>query len=249
MRRLALLLLLLLCPTLAHAAVVHVQHTGTDIGDSVNDLSVAFGSNVTAGNLIVVTATKFEGGNTFTSAFVTLSAGTATVGTVTMDCNHVSGSLQVAVWSMPVTGTGSATINLDQPSGSSSKILGIAEFSGTDVSGTRVNDCEVGAGTSTTPATASATGPALWVGALATDTSGAVTHTVGSGYSEIHEEEAGNLQMTGSHEYQISTGSDTADWTLGTSSAWAATVAVYKEAGGGGATCNNPILLLGAGCK
>jgi len=216
-------------------------------------VDVVFPGNVTSGNLVVFTAVSWrdDTNDPFLAGDATLKSGsTATLGTITLDKGGTYNYqdtywLAVAIWSAPVTGTGSCTITVaGVPAGGSITAV-VREYSGTDVGASRLEDSDYGTGDGTVPATPSVTsaGEALFFGAVSTSASGAQTHTPGADYTEVYEEENGSLYATGSVEDRIviSGTTDTADWIAPDTLAWAAAVAVYKVASDGGT--RNPVAM------
>lgn len=113
------------------AAPTRVQYYyAHDASGATATVSAAFGSNVTAGNVIVLSVQWTSATNTLTS--ITQSAGTATIGTVTIFANdfNVSSISAAEAW-IPVTGTGSLTL-LTTLSGNSLKNVIGWEVSGAD---------------------------------------------------------------------------------------------------------------------
>jgi len=108
-------------------AIARVQVTGNSANSSTTVVK-AFVSNVTAGNTIIVGVSSNV--NCPLASGVTKSGGTATIGTVTRDIYAaVSGSSpSCAIYSIPITGTGSCTITVTLSSGY--HVLAIAEYSG-----------------------------------------------------------------------------------------------------------------------
>jgi hypothetical protein len=226
-------------------AIVRVQQGGVT-ADNATSVARAYGSNVTADNLLIAVAFKYSPTtDAFAAGDLTKTAGTATIGTPTLDAsinfNHFEGNfLAVGIWSVPVTGTGSCTLTAGGGLAGSYWGFGTAERSGLDISATRVAATNTGTGATGAPATgnASSTANALFVGGLASNASTNTAHTQDAAFSLIFESEDGTAHMTGSSIDQISVGAltDAASWTAPTTVQWAAAVAVYKEAGTGGAT-------------
>lgn len=222
-------------------AITRVQSTKTAV-DGGTSVSVAFPSNVTAGNLIVVAvfrgSNQAQGSSPILATDCTKSAGTATIGTFVRDSFleqslGANGYSNVAVLSAEVTGTGSCTIQV--ANGPSSSYWGLmpVEYSNADTSGTRLADSTTGSGSSTTPLTTSGTsgGPGVFVGVMTTFQSGATTITPQAAFSQIQEEEDGTLHQVGASEDQIVTAdtTDAAEWTISPTGSWCAALAIYKE--------------------
>jgi hypothetical protein len=209
--------------------VAQITGNTTDAGSGTANFAA-----VTAGNLLVIFVAK-DASAAFAVGDISKSAGTATLGAFTLDSHaeRINGAENIAcaVYSAPITSSGSVTILF---SATHYYWVGLAEVAGCDVSVARVDGQNTGNGITGLPVTGSVTSTAgaIFCGALATYSSGALTHTPGTGYSQVYEEENGALHMTGSSETQIvaTSTSDTADWNApNMSAAWAACVAVYKD--------------------
>jgi hypothetical protein len=225
--------------------IAHIQHPAVAIGDNGATASQAFGSNVTAGSLIIVTAHKWAGAggsDPFIAADCSKASGTATIETVALDLNRNqtlnSQPYHTAVFSALVTGTGSLTM---QVAGSSDSYLMITmgEFSGSwdssrlETSAGTGDDTDNPTSASTGDATSA--GAALFIGNLGLDGSGTITIGVtGTGWNEIAESQEASSHITGSASYKIqsSGATDAATWSLsGTINGFNAIVVVFKEAG------------------
>lgn len=221
--------------------ITRVQAGGA-LGDNATSVSRAYDSNVTAGNMVVVTVAAWDNGGDpgdFTDGSCTKIAGTATLGTITKSVSRyyntsLSYHEMVGIWTAIVTGSGSLTMQVaGLPSGSYS-VIATMEYScssGWDAS--RLETSLSSDGTSEAPDTGNVTsaGQALFIGALAY-ASGATTITGDAAFSTIYESEDGANHETGSFlERIVSTGTtDSASWTAQTTLKWAAAVAVYKGA-------------------
>lgn len=230
-------------------AITAVQEPTVAVVDNATSATKAFASNVTSGNLILIGCSRYAaGGNTaFVAADCTKSAGTATIGTVTLDkqSNVASANpTQAGVWSVPVTGSGSLTIAVAGPAGSYFT-MAIGEYSGTDVSGSRIDGTPSSntATTGTNPVTSgttTSTGDALFFGVAATDyADNTYTPTPGNSFTNIGVEGDGSAHQTGIIARRIVTGAATTGLSeslagSGTLNGWAAVVVAYKVAGGGG---------------
>jgi hypothetical protein len=236
-------------------AITIIQETSTRF-DAATDFPRAFASNVAAGSLVVVmvwssSATAFVAGN------CTKSAGTATIGTVSLDKENDfdvgSGEIaNAAIWSCLVTGAGSLTMNVAVPDGSYGTIA-IGEYGGSwDAS--RLEDSQVGQSATDGASTAdtanmTSAGAALFVGAVAVMGSDvSTTCTANSPWTNIASENDNTAHQAGAaarNNYASGT-TDTAGWTINvsgvTNRGWTAVGAVYKEASGGGGTVNTQTL-------
>jgi len=221
-----------------------IQVTGNSTGSGTS-VSKAFTSNVAVGNLIVVCGMKFSPGadDPFVAGDCTKSAGTATLGTIALDktFSHSLGSdrLVSGVWSAVVTGAGTCTMQVGGALASSAINIGIQELHSDTSTTYTVEGTNTGEGASGNASTGTVTsaGAAAFIGA-STYSSGVITVTEGTGYSQIFEQQDGSSFVVCNSEYQlVTTGTtDNADWTAGTNTGWAAVLVVYKEGAAAAAT-------------
>jgi len=213
--------------------------------DSSASTSRAFGSNVTAGTLIVVVAGK-DSGSAFVAGDCTKSAGTATIGAISLDTElrfdiGAGEFISIGIWSCLVTGAGSCTM---QVAGAAGTFWGLAtdEYStdvGWDVSRVE-NTNSTGNATddaaSATSGNATSAGAALFMGGVDLNGSGAITLTPDGAFTQIFEQEDGSLHsMFSAIRRIVSTGTtDSADWAITAAHRGsAAALVAYKEIGGG----------------
>jgi hypothetical protein len=219
-------------------AAAYVQGTGLQSSGSVASLSKAFTSNVTAGNLIVVGGV----GNGETL----LTTGSATDGllnTYTRDINRADAGAQTtqcAIYSAPVTTGGACTVTLD-PTGSDFVDIAIAEFSGMDISGTRLDTSNFGDANGTNAATGNlVTSTTTAIVGILSHSDGTVTLTPGASFAEIFEDQDAT-DMPFNCEYRIAAaGTYTANWT-NSSVTYVCVAAAYKQ---GTATTSIPPSLI-----
>lgn len=125
----ALLFSLHLSTARADVALVGTQKTGATAAAS--SVTKAFAGNVTAGDLIVIGASGFAGGNN--ALVVSKSAGTATISAVSTALSsttvNFSQTVTNGIYYATVTGTGSLTMQAAK-TGASNSFITIAEFSG-----------------------------------------------------------------------------------------------------------------------
>ena len=217
----------------------------SDFAGTNTSISKSYTSNVTSGNLLVVVGLRASDSSTAWSAgSLTKSAGTATIGTISLDRVPTSINLEgtdimhIGIWSCLVTGSGSLTFQLSDSNGTyRGFVIGIDEYSsssGWDSSraesgnsgGTATNDQ-----TAPTSGNATSAGSAVFVGGMV-DFNGA-NQAIGqdAAFSVIFEEENGATSLHGSTIRRIVSGptTDSADWTIGTpNGGWMAAVQVYK---------------------
>lgn len=212
--------------------------------DEAANMDQAFGSNVTAGNLLVVLVNKLNvtgSSDPFLLADVSKLSGTATIGTIQMDVDREflydggSNYIAVAVYSALVTGTGSLTMRSVLGSSQYGNIS-VVEYDG-EWDASRVedtaedDDTNSGVNPPTTGDMTSA-GAALFVGALADVSTGGNDHVEDGAWSLIYEQNSTD-HMVGSFIDRIvgSTTTDAASWTApANDNPWVAVGVVYKEA-------------------
>lgn len=236
-----------------NVTISHVQSGGTNT-DSAQPGARTTAGNVTSGNLVVIVASRYSpSSDTFVAGDCTKTAGTSTIGTVSLDAQitlDTGGGIYalVGIWSAIVTGTGSLTMSV---AGSSTDYwnVSVMEFSATTgwdasrLDGTAVTNST--AANNSSPATSgnkSSTGGGVFVAGVGISGGSSITITEDAAYSLTFEEGNGAAHNIGSHIYQIVTGAttDNASWTISNpQDGWVAAQVVYKEVGGGlGATVN-----------
>lgn len=224
-------------------AISRVQFGGTQAADT-SSISIATGSNVTAGNLLIIYGMKYSpsDADVFVVGDLTKTAGTATLGTITLDVDDFSDNgtdgVMAAVYSVPITGSGSLTLQITSDSGS---YLAIAyeEVSGADTSGTRLEATNEATGNSGSPDSGNCTsaGGAIFCGCAATYAIASHTWTQDGAFTQIYEQETIDHVTAAAASRIVTTGTtDSASWTISTGYNWTAVCAVYKEATGGGGT-------------
>jgi hypothetical protein len=223
-------------------AISKVQSPAGTYTNGGSSVSLAFGSNVTSGNLVVACVSSIYAGSPSMTAADMSKSGTATLGTWVLDkTNNVLATYYWggAILSVPVTGTGSLTVIFTPASGFSYESIAIAEYSGTDVSGSRVDTTATGTGTSTSnvkTAQFTTSGATLIIGGLANDPNvSSDTITKGANYTLVTSvPNSGGIEV--GMEQWITAGTQTntvADWTLTQSIGWVVNAVSYKAASGG----------------
>jgi hypothetical protein len=202
----------------------------------------AFPSNVALGNLVVVMATRNNIGNTaFAAGDCTKSAGTATLGTITLvtDVNFDIGGGnidQVGIWVAKVTGAGSLTMAVNGTSVSAFMVMSTAEFASDLGWGPNIEASSTGTQASdgtTSWATGNMTSAAgaLFLGHVGGDGSSNISLAPGTGWTTIYNE-SDPVHTTGLSQYRI-TGvklSDAANGSIAnTNLGWLAVGAVINE--------------------
>lgn len=218
-----------------------ITAVGTQAGGSTVDNASAwtraFGSNVAAGNLVVVAVSKYDPGVSFTAGNCTKSAGTATIGTVTLDEVRQAGNIAAGVWSALVTGSGSLTMQVASTAGTYFS-AGSGEFAsdvGWDAG--RVEDHDTGAGTATQQVTGDMTsaGGGLFFGVTSLDAGGLdLGYTQQAAFTRIYlENDAGSHEPGAIMRRIVSSGTtDAVESSTDSSYPWVAAGVVYKEAAG-----------------
>lgn len=218
-------------------AIANVQiKSGT--ADDTTSIAITPDSNVTSGNLLVIYAMKYAPSATdnFVVGDLAKTAGTSTIGTITMDIetDYAPGwGGFAAVYSVPVTGTGTITLTLSSISGSWF-FVAVQEVSGADTSASRVAGTNSDGTDNTSPydsGTVALTGGGIFAGCIATLSNGNITFTQDAAFTLAAEQENGVDHMTGAAAYRIVTGSttDSATWTTTVNDPAAIVLAVYKE--------------------
>jgi hypothetical protein len=224
-----------------------VQERTTLLGGSnVSTLSIPFGSNVTAGNLCVVAFAHYcDPALTPLAAHLTKASGTATIGTIALDVQRVVTAPQdqfsVAIYSFPITGSGSLTMTWGTQSGSYptacygeyASTVGWSATAATRLEASNsvtANSAAVDSGNGTSA------GEALFFGVATDARPVSQTTTQDGAFTLLYENEDPTTYNTASFIRRIvSTGTtDSASWTISTPRPYAAALAVYKETGGGG---------------
>lgn len=227
---------------------------GGNNANSATSVTRNMGS-VTAGQLVVVTGTKYSPSlDAFVAGDCTQSAGTATLGTFTLDQTN-GGDMGAgtsfghsAVWSAVVTGSGTCTVQIAGAVAGSFLLIGAEAFTpdagrswGANRVGGRVNGALLATNATASSSTGNATSTeaAVFVAALHLDNTGATTITPDLAFTTIYENETGTDQ-NGSHIYQIvATGTtDAGDWTHGTTHNGAACSLVCYQQEVAGPTIN-----------
>lgn len=230
-------------------AAVAGQEGGAGNASGASSQAYTFAGNVTAGSLIVIGAHRYNSDNaqhTFVAGNCTKTAGTSTIDTPTLDRAQ---DLNIgviwysdAIFSALVTGSGSLTMTVAGGQAGSFWMVPGGEYTGSWDS-SRLEASNGGTAViGSTPAVSgngTSAGAGLFWGLLGSDGSSTVTITPEAAFTQVYEEQSASTKLIGGAERQIvAVGTtDQAEWTLsGIWTGWSALLAVYKEAGGGGAT-------------
>jgi hypothetical protein len=198
--------------------VARVQGSGASAnsGTSLATSSIT----VTAGNLLVIYGYKWT--NTTSAAYTagncTKTAGTATIGTITLDHSYntnsgSNGYHALGIWSIPITGSGTITVTIAETSNGGGLMVAWAEYSGVDVSASRVRTTGGGAYSSTNAVAPALSAFAPTAGDLVcvcmmNDCVSATASTAGTNYSLIYS--AINSSTGGAEDRVVAATSETA---------------------------------------
>jgi hypothetical protein len=233
-------------------AIALVQST-KKVVTGVNNTTLAYGSNVTAGNLLCNAQSQFQAGAaTITTPTDTLAH---TYAGMVAEQSLVAGTIKLRSFYVENASGGADTVTFDMSGASTGDItVVVAEFSGalTAAALDQTSSATDSSGSSTavnsgaTAAIAQAD-EMVW-GAMLHDSGSNLTITQGGGASLVQENEGGAANMPIATSYLIVAAIATysATWTISSGAQWAAHVATFKAAGGGGGT-NMPITLTGPG--
>jgi hypothetical protein len=229
-------------------AVTAVQRTGAK-GTTLPTISVAMSSNVTAGNVVIVggiCTIAFEDPDPFVSGDCTKIAGTATIGTITLravfEQDRGDGVLhELAIWEVPITGTGSLTMQITNDTTLNNAHIAAAEYTsdvGTITFVAGQTSSATGTGTAAASGTVTTTRNGIIFGVMAVDTAESTTLTPDAAFTTVFEEENGFDEHVGACADRVVTGSvaDSADWTLQQSHFWTALAAAFVEPADAGPT-------------
>ena len=198
--------------------------------------TVAFsfaGASVTSGNTVLCGVNAYNDGNslTFTAGMLTKTAGTSTVGTVALDQSSniaSAGQLGVALYSIPISGTGTITLTFNPSQSNEYWQIGCGEFTGLNAS--RLSTTSTTSGTSANHTTNSVT--TTDVGVMVYTATEIATGDFTRTYSNtlIYKLDTGNSTYSGIIQYKILNSSpNTLTDTTGTSSLpWKVAYALYK---------------------
>lgn len=204
---------------------------------SAATVAKAYGSNVTAGNLLVATFGWGNSGQTGTVAGSLNGAFTAIASSLATD----AGNFRAEVFYLVAGSSGAETITGTSSGNNTQRELVIYELAGASATG--IPDSQVGASGSTSNPTTSITIVAQpgWIISYAMATAG--TLTAGSGYTS-------DLAQNGDlaeHLAYSATGSTSVPYVDASVSHWVITAAAFLEATGGGAATVKQLAALGVG--
>lgn len=216
------------------------QGGGSDTASGGTFVDYVFPGNVSSGNLLVVGVAAFTGtnNNPCLLSMIAKQAGGATLGTWTMDSQILykpdgTNYIACAVYSVPVTGTGSLTVRFNHPQAAvDSVFIGCQELAGADLSATRQDGQNTGTGTTgNAPVTATFTTTTDgYILAVETDGRSSGTEVAGTNYALVFAED-NTLKLTGHVEDRLTTvalSNTTGTWPNTLNGGWCCAAAAYK---------------------
>lgn len=229
-------------------------------GNDTGAVDTAFTGDVVAGDLIIIIAWGRAGGGdvAYTAGMVTQAAGTATIGTVVLNAAAVSlepnaNSYPAAVWSVPVTATGTLTIRISHATwsaGSTRSYVALQEWSGMDISDTREADDAALTQSNVTSVSSGnvVTGAAgVIVGVFASGGDGAgMTITPDAAFTQIGELEQNDGGGSIIYQSVESDTTDAADWATSIGTYPAVVAVAFKEQAAGGPTVGEMMSAVGS---
>ncbi len=246
-----------LLPTNAALAASAAGLAGGNFGNNTTSVTRSMGS-VTAGQLVVVYGMKFSPtADAFVAGDVTKSAGTATIGTVSLDRTNggddgtATAYAYAGIWSAIVTGSGTLTMQVGGAAAGSYILIAAEAFNGSwDASRVEaVNGSLVTTNSTSSTSTGNVTsaGAAVMAAAIQLNTNAATTITPDAAFTTVYENETGT-DDNGSAIYRIvgSGTTDAGDWTHGTNhNGTASAIVAYKEVAGSSSVRVNPLTGIG----
>ena len=202
---------------------------GNYIGNDTAAITASTPIDVTNGNSLIICCASYS--HDPAVADLSKSAGSCSIGTIVRD-KLVSGSVSVAIFRVPITGSGSCTIQFNP--GTAYKGMSIAEFSGLDANPVGVtNSTTSGSGTNHTTGSMANTSGSLIVYCDSELSSSDLLRT----YSDnlLAGSNSGGSEFTFGSQYKITSGTPntlTSVWNESVN--WWTCAVEYKAAAGGG---------------
>lgn len=231
-----LVALALLVPAVVHGATI-VNQNWDESGACTTPCTIAFSSNVTTGNAVIVRASCVNGCN-----FHTFAASDATNGAYTKDIeNSVSVASTALLSKRNVTG-GFTTVTLTVTGGGTPTILWyIDEVSGLSTAGTVLTGMNTATGTSNNCSTSGLTGSGFSVCIAAVNNN--PVFTAGTGWTAWA---SGSLFEFTQHRI-TAISSNQGPWTAASSVNYWSVMAMYPDATAAAGGCRAALSLLGVG--
>lgn len=206
---------------------------------SAATLAKAYGSNVTAGNVLVALV---GWGSSTQTCTVSGSLNGAFTAIATSLATNASGPFRAEVFFKTAASSGSETVTMTCSGSNTQREIVIYELSGVDT--VNIPDSSnAGSGSSTNPTiTITTVAQPGWIVAYAMSTAGTIS--VGATYTSDLQQN-GDL---GQHKAYAATGSTSVPTVDGSSGQWVVSAAAFREgAGGGGGTTVKTLAALGVG--
>lgn len=210
-------------------AIAKVQSKSKSVGFVGNNTTLAFDSNVTAGNLLVVTHAHWG------ASGIAISTPTDTLGhtylPVAAEQSAGGGLVRLRSFYVANCSGGANTVTFDAAGTDTVELaVVISEFSGVATS-SPLDTTNVGTGTGTAVSSGNVTPSVdncLLYGGMSDDSNN-VGITEEAGWTLIHEEiPAGSIPVATAFKVQTTATAEDADWTLASSKEWIAHVGVFK---------------------
>lgn len=215
-------------------ASAHVQGTGGST-NSITQISVAYGSNNTAGNTLYAFLNVYDdtAGNTPAGYTISDTQGNTWV-LANWAADYSSSRDNAAIYYALNCAAGANTVTISGFGSPSYASLGLSESSGADTSGQPDDSVEnTGASTSATTGNAtSSTADSYWFSAYCHDNG---SPTITPSQTQIFEREDGATYMPMSIQYEVrtSTATQAHTWTISSNPSYYAALLVMLETGGG----------------
>ncbi len=231
-----------------NVSVAHYGGVKADNSASVSSGSISNGNwngNVTSGNIVVIMVEQANDGWNPLVTDLVQTAGTATIGTVVLD-QHVNNSgtfVGLAIWRIPVTGTGSLTLNVANVNGVAGStanngangragnffILSALELANINATPVDTSNTATGSGTTRSSGSITTTAPGIIVYCSCGDESS--DYTPGPSDTDIYSVGTGSSTMIGCNQYKLHTGSPNTltDTTGAVSGNWVVAYVAYKS--------------------
>lgn len=224
-------------------AVALVQ-TRFKIENGVATSALAYTSNITANRLLVVTASAY---NFLGVAPLTISDSLGNTWTAVLSMAQqeiVSGDQAQVSWWALANSSAACTVTIDQAQATADYTFAISEWSGIDTGDPfAVNAVSGATGTSTTPDSGTIdpdADPSVLYGACI-HAAGDISFTEDGAWTLLGENELGASSTTLNVAYRaLTSGTDTASWTLGSSTEWQAHGFSIKQSAGAAAASRVP---------
>lgn len=211
---------------------IQLVQSATGTTGNYDSTTLAFGSNVVAGNLLVCMGAVWNG-TEISSITITDTIGTSYTVVLGASSGGIPNKTWIAYGIAPSSGANTVTINPNGGGRYSSHC--VAEFSGVHAAVPLDADGGSSTGSSSTASDAVTTVDAntLVLGVMSHGSGGnhALTEDTAGGWTLLQENEnAGNAPYATAYQIFTSAGAKTASWTIAASVAWTAQTCAFKQA-------------------